>query len=50
MYANADHAFNLGEASNLLSILHWPDRLHDWLIDSGFLDDRSRRSAASKAE
>lgn len=43
MYANADHAFNLGEASNLLSILHWPERLHDWLLDSGFLDDRSRR-------
>lgn len=40
MYADADHAFNLGEASNRLSILHWPDRLHDWLLDSGWLDGR----------
>jgi acetyl esterase/lipase len=41
MYANADHAFNLGEASNLLSIIHWPDRLADWLADEGFLDGSS---------
>ena len=44
MYAGAGHAFNLGEDTNLLSIIHWPDRLHDWLADGGWLDDRSRRS------
>ncbi|RSU51176.1 alpha/beta hydrolase [Sphingomonas sp. S-NIH.Pt15_0812] len=37
MYAGADHAFNLDE-SNRISILHWPDRLADWLADEGWLD------------
>jgi acetyl esterase/lipase len=41
MYANAGHAFNLDE-SNLLSIIHWPDRLADWLADGGWLDAQSR--------
>lgn len=36
MYADSVHAFNLDE-SNRISILHWPDRLNDWLADSGFL-------------
>jgi acetyl esterase/lipase len=39
MYAETGHAFNLDE-SNRISILHWPDRLYDWLADSGFLDGR----------
>jgi len=39
MYADAGHAFNLDE-SNRISILHWPDRLHDWLADGGWLDAR----------
>lgn len=43
LYAHADHAFNLGETSDLLSIAHWPDRLGDWLADGGWLDERSRR-------
>jgi acetyl esterase/lipase len=42
MYADSGHAFNLDE-SNRISILHWPDRLYDWMADSGFMDDRSRR-------
>jgi acetyl esterase/lipase len=37
MYAGAGHAFNLDE-SNRISILHWPDRLADWLADEGWLD------------
>ena len=41
MYANAGHAYNLDE-SNLLSIIHWPDRLADWLADGGWLDGQSR--------
>jgi len=40
MYADADHAFNLGERSSLLSIVHWPDRLADWLADNGWLDGK----------
>ncbi|MFD1951706.1 alpha/beta hydrolase [Sphingomonas arantia] len=40
MYADSDHAFNLDE-SNRISILHWPDRLNDWLADSGWLSPRT---------
>jgi acetyl esterase/lipase len=43
MYAGAGHAFNLDESSRI-SIVHWPDRLADWLADEGFLD----RSGASR--
>ena len=39
MYAGAGHAFNLDE-SNRISIMHWPDRLADWLADEGFMDAR----------
>ena len=41
MYADAGHAFNLDE-SDRISIIHWPDRLYDWLSDSDLLNDRSR--------
>src|SRR5690348_10265043 len=37
MYAGAGHAFNLDE-SRRISIIHWPDRLADWLADEGLLD------------
>jgi acetyl esterase/lipase len=37
MYAGAGHAFNLDE-SNRISIIHWPDRLADWMADEGLLD------------
>lgn len=40
LYAEAGHAFNLGERSSLLSIVHWPDRLADWLADGGWLDGK----------
>ena len=39
MYAEGGHAFNLDE-SDRISILHWPDRLADWLADGGWLDAR----------
>lgn len=41
MYTGAGHAFNLDE-SNRISIIHWPDRLADWLADEGFLDARPK--------
>ena len=41
MYADTGHAFNLDE-SDRISILHWPDRLNDWLSDSGWLDHRGK--------
>ena len=37
MYADTDHAFNMGQRSERLSDVHWPDRLADWLSDSGWL-------------
>lgn len=39
MFADSGHAFNLDE-SNRISILHWPDRLNDWLADGGWLEPR----------
>jgi len=41
MYADSGHAFNLDE-TNRISVLHWPDRLYDWLADSGFLDSQRK--------
>ncbi len=35
--ARGKHAFNMGDRSTYLAIRHWPDRLADWLRDSGFL-------------
>jgi acetyl esterase/lipase len=45
MYAGAGHAFNLDE-SDRLSIIHWPDRLADWLADNGWLDGGSVHAPA----
>jgi len=36
LYADTDHAFNMGRGERV-SIQHWPDRLSDWLSDSGWL-------------
>ncbi len=40
LYADTDHAFNLGTRSERISIQHWPDRLADWLADGGWLVPR----------
>lgn len=37
MYADTDHAFNMGQRSERISLQHWPDRLADWLADGGWL-------------
>ena len=37
LYAKGDHGFNMGNRSSLKSISSWPDRLRDWLSDSGLL-------------
>ncbi len=47
MYADSDHAFNLDE-SDRISILHWPDRLNDWLADSGWLSPRPAATVQRK--
>jgi len=40
MFADTDHGFNLGVRSERVSIVHWPDRLADWLADGGWLSPR----------
>ncbi len=37
IYAQGQHAFNMGNRSDLLSIKTWPQRLADWMSDSGLL-------------
>jgi hypothetical protein len=37
IYGQGEHAFNMGYRSNLVSIHSWPDRLTDWMADSGYL-------------
>ena len=36
LYAQGNHAFNMGKRSKLQSIHTWPKQLEDWLADSGF--------------
>ncbi|QDV36156.1 alpha/beta hydrolase [Tautonia plasticadhaerens] len=36
--ARGGHGFNMGNRSRLNSIKTWPDRLADWLADTGILD------------
>ena len=33
--AKGGHGFNMGQRSPLRSVNTWPQRLADWLIDSG---------------
>ena len=37
LYAQGGHAFNMGDRSSLRTISTWPQRLADWMADSGFL-------------
>ena len=43
LYADTGHAFNLGQRGERISLQHWPDRLHDWLADGGWLSARGGR-------
>ena len=36
-FAQGKHAFNMGDRSKLTSIKTWPQRMADWLADSGYL-------------
>jgi len=44
--ARGKHAFNMGDRSSFVSVRSWPDRMADWLKDSGYLSPRA--SAAKK--
>jgi acetyl esterase/lipase len=37
LYAKGDHAFNMGHRTTLKGLHAWPDRLADWLEDSGYI-------------
>jgi dienelactone hydrolase len=37
MYAAGGHAYNMGEATPLVSLQNWPDRITDWMTDRGYL-------------
>jgi acetyl esterase/lipase len=37
LYAQGQHAFNMGYRSKLVTIHSWPQRLTDWMTDSGLL-------------
>lgn len=37
LLARGKHAFNMGGRSEFQSVRHWPDRLAEWLEDSGYL-------------
>jgi len=43
LYAQGGHAFNMGNRSSLATVSTWPNRMADWLNDSGLLT--SARSA-----
>jgi acetyl esterase/lipase len=43
LYADTDHAFNVGQRGERISLQHWPDRLADWLADGGWLVPRNGR-------
>ncbi|MBB3219238.1 alpha/beta hydrolase [Pseudoduganella umbonata] len=44
LYADTDHAFNVGQRGERISLQHWPDRLADWLADGGWLVPRGGRA------
>jgi acetyl esterase/lipase len=37
IYTQGKHAFNMGNRSNLVTIKSWPQRMADWMTDSGLL-------------
>jgi acetyl esterase/lipase len=37
LYAQGGHAFNMGDRSDLRTISTWPQRMADWMADSGLL-------------
>jgi acetyl esterase/lipase len=38
IYAQGKHAFNMGNRSKLVTIKSWPQRMADWMTDSGLLN------------
>jgi acetyl esterase/lipase len=45
--AQGKHAFNMGDRSSLISVRTWPQRMADWLADSGYLKPSRAPGAAA---
>jgi acetyl esterase/lipase len=43
IFAKGGHAFGFGTRSKLASINHWPDRLMEWMSDSGLMSAENAR-------
>jgi acetyl esterase/lipase len=37
LYQSGGHAYNMGEATDLVSLKNWPGRIEDWLVDRGLM-------------
>ena len=37
LLARGKHAFNMGDRSSITAVRNWPQRMADWISDSGFL-------------
>lgn len=46
--AQGRHAFNMGDRSNLVTVKTWPQRMADWLNDSGYLTPAGSAQASGK--
>jgi acetyl esterase/lipase len=46
--AQGKHAFNMGDRSNLITVKTWPQRMADWLADSGYLAPASATETSEK--
>jgi len=44
--AKGRHAFNMGDRSKLVTVNTWPQRMADWLTDSGFLAPAIKANAS----
>jgi acetyl esterase/lipase len=47
LFADTGHGFNVAMHSERTSLLHWPDRLADWLSDGGWLIPGPRHATPS---
>jgi acetyl esterase/lipase len=43
LFAQGNHAFNMGKRSKLKSVNTWPQRMADWLTDTGFSKQENKK-------
>ena len=48
VFARGGHAFNMGDRSKLATLKNWPQRMADWMNDSGLLEPTKRVEEPSK--